>query len=238
MFSALRRLVLPACILGFALALGAASRPLALGRVQTDDRNHDGRPDVWRFFDARGKLTRVAIDANFDGRPDQEEVYQHEALTRRSSDRNFDQRVDLVEEFDPITHERVRSLVDVDYDGRADLLVLFASGRPVHSEWAATSATPAAAPGARRARPASFSHDQLAPLEDPFAATSAFGVASIGDSSDSPAVASLTALAEEPIRSTASSLPLSLVGAAPAGPHLASCLTFAGPRAPPAGILN
>ena len=52
---------------------------------------------------------------------------------RRDSDRDFNDRVDLVQEFDPTTHEHVRTVVDVDSDGTADLLVLFQDGRPVFS---------------------------------------------------------------------------------------------------------
>src|SRR5580692_13067095 len=103
------------------------------GRVRVEDRNGDGRPDVWRTYDRQGRLTEVALDTNFDGRSDVLEYYDQGALIRRETDRNFDGRIDLIESFDRITHERVRSLTDVDYDGRADLLVLFSHGRTVYS---------------------------------------------------------------------------------------------------------
>src|SRR5882672_4543223 len=74
-------------------------------------------------------------DKNGDGRPDVHEYYQRGALVRRESDRNFNDRVDLVQEFDPATREHTRSVVDVDFDGRADLLVLFRDGQPVFSKW-------------------------------------------------------------------------------------------------------
>jgi hypothetical protein len=102
--------------------------------VRTDDRNADGRPDVWRQYDDRGQLTEVAIDSNFDGLSDIQEYYDRGVLVRRESDRNFDDEVDLVEEFDAATHEPIRSVVDLDYDGSADLLVLFRDGRPVFAE--------------------------------------------------------------------------------------------------------
>src|SRR5579864_2573753 len=85
-------------------------------QVRTADRNADGRPDVWRHYDNRGRLVEVAVDSNFDGRSDVEEYYDDGALVRRESDRNFDDRVDLVEEFDALTHEQIRSVVDLDYD--------------------------------------------------------------------------------------------------------------------------
>jgi len=130
--------------------------------IRTEDQNGDGRPDVWRHYDARGELTRVDIDTNFDGRADRQEYYQSGALVRRELDRNFDDRVDLVEDFDAVSHEHVRSVLDVDFDGAADLLVLFQDGRPVFSETAlARTATRARETGRR-------SSGDLAALFDPF----------------------------------------------------------------------
>jgi hypothetical protein len=108
--------------------------------VRTDDRNGDGRPDVWRTYDRQGRLVDVAIDSNFDGRSDVHEYYVRGELVRRESDRNFDDRIDLVEEFDATSHERVRSVVDSDFDGIADLLVLYQAGRPVFSKYAPSAA--------------------------------------------------------------------------------------------------
>jgi hypothetical protein len=152
-------------VLSFIAALSAAGRHAAYVRLQTEDTNHDGRPDVWRQYDDRGQLTHVAIDSNFDGVPDREEEYDHGTLVRRATDRNFDRRTDLVEEFDSVTSEHVRTIVDVDYDGSADLLVLFQDGQPVHSEWA--NAVPSG-----RVLPAR-DEGQLAGLGDPFSALAA-----------------------------------------------------------------
>src|SRR5579864_1437442 len=108
--------------------------------VRTEDRNADGRPDVWRRYDQSGQLAEVAIDTNFDGRSDIQEYYDRGGLIRRESDRNFDDRVDLIEEFDGATHQQIKSVVDLDYDGTADLLVLFRDGRPVFAERASARA--------------------------------------------------------------------------------------------------
>jgi hypothetical protein len=128
-----RRLVAAVCVAGAVTA--TASAWLASGQVQSEDRNHDGRPDLWRSYDPRGHLTWVDTDTNFDGRADQRDYYDHGALIRRERDRNLDDRVDLIESFDPTTHEQISSVVDVDFNGTADLLVLFQSGQPVFSEW-------------------------------------------------------------------------------------------------------
>jgi len=102
--------------------------------VRTSDRNGDGRPDMWRHYDNRGQITEIDIDTNFDGRPDIEEYYEGGVLVRRESDRNFNGQADLVEEFDAQTHDPTRSVVDIDDDGTADLLVLFQDGRPIFSQ--------------------------------------------------------------------------------------------------------
>ena len=166
------RLVSVCVRLASVVAVAMSVWPSAIGRMQTEDTNHDGRPDIWRYYDARGELTHVSIDTNFDGHPDREEQYSRGSLWRRETDRNFDERVDLVEEFDPATHEHLKSTVDVDFDGRADLRILFVDGRPVHSEWARP------VDAARRdASLASSPADGLMAMSDPFRETAVFGIA-------------------------------------------------------------
>src|SRR5215467_8006546 len=138
--------------------------------VRAEDRNGDGRPDEWRRYDQTGRLAQISVDSNFDGRSDIEEYYDSEGiLIRRESDRNFNGQVDLIEEFDPTTHQHAESVVDVDYDGRADLLVLFRDGRPVFSK-RAPEAVRAADLGsfAQVADVHPASNDPLVPLTDPF----------------------------------------------------------------------
>jgi hypothetical protein len=102
-------------------------------QVQIGDQNGDGRPDLWRRYDDHGRLTEIDRDTNFDGSPDILEYFRSGVLVRRESDRNFNGQTDLVEEFDPGTQAQTRSVMDVDYDGIADVLVLFLDGRPVFS---------------------------------------------------------------------------------------------------------
>jgi hypothetical protein len=102
--------------------------------VRTSDQNGDGRIDLWCRYDTKGQLSEIDRDTNFDGFPDIQEYYQRGLLVRRESDRNFNGWTDLVEEFDPATQSRIRSVVDIDDDGTADLLVFFQDGRPVLSK--------------------------------------------------------------------------------------------------------
>jgi hypothetical protein len=133
--------------------------------VVTEDLNHDGRPDVWSVYDVENHLTEVFRDTNYDGQRDVREYYDHGALVRRESDRDFNNQIDLVEDFDAATGERSRAVVDVDLDGRADLLILFRGADAVfiksapRSPVSAAHHEPNARPGAR---------DVLLPLDDPF----------------------------------------------------------------------
>jgi len=82
-----------------------ASLAAAWWAIGTADTNHDGRPDLWRYFDRSGRLVRVVVDNDYDGRPD------------------------ATYEFDPVRGTRVRAVLDVDHDGAADEVALFRDGR-------------------------------------------------------------------------------------------------------------
>lgn len=138
------------CLLSFAYGLAAVFL-VARPSVRTQDRNHDGRVDVWYFYDAGGALGTVERDTNFDGRVDISEYYEAGSLVRRESDQNFDDRIDLIEDFDE-AHAPVRALVDVDFDGVADMLVFYRAGRPAATLNAACSRpSPTSAPPAHAA---------------------------------------------------------------------------------------
>ncbi len=138
-------------------------------RTWTQDRNGDGRADVWYRTDPSGERLLVQIDSNFDGRPDIQEYYDRGNLLRRELDRDFNNQIDMVEEFDPVTHQPVRSIIDVDLDGTADLLVLFQDGRPAYSKVSAAGMRTATA----RTSLAPFEGGALVALKDPFASDTA-----------------------------------------------------------------
>jgi hypothetical protein len=152
-------------------------------RTRTEDRNRDGRPDVWRSYARDGRVARIAVDTNFDGRSDVEEYYENGALVRRESDRDFNDQIDLVQDFDRTTQQIVRSVSDVNSDGVADLLVLFQDGRPVYSKWAQTiRALPVravAATGTSRK-----THQPLTSLSDPFSGDVAFKAIRVAPETD------------------------------------------------------
>jgi len=155
----------------------------AVRRVRTEDQNGDGRPDVWRRYDSRGRLAEVDVDSNFDGKPDIAEYYERGVLVRRESDRNFNGQADLVEEFDAETHGLTRSVIDLDYDGTADLLVLFRDGHPIFSK-----RTPLNVAEIPRSSPPAVHQGAVTPpftpLTDPFESDTAVRAAHIASSDD------------------------------------------------------
>ena len=165
-----------AAAVGVLSCVGTAAGSLFLrsGSVHVEDRNGDGRPDLWRFYDAAGQLRRTLTDTNFDGASDLDEYYQHGVIARRVVDRNFDQRADRDDEFDLITHERVRSVVDVDFDGSADLLVLFQNGQPVFTKRASDLPPGATHVNVPPSAPGPDGTQGFAPMVDPFRGTAAF----------------------------------------------------------------
>jgi len=166
MQTARRSLAVAVCALICSAVALLAVRPLDAGRA--DDRNRDGRPDVWRSFDRHGRVARIAVDTNFDGRSDVEEFFDGGTLVRRQSDRDFNDRVDLVQHFDPSTRDVVKSVADVNGDGVADLLVLFQEGEPVYTRWASLTTRSADASALHVASGPRSDDDSLLPLDDPF----------------------------------------------------------------------
>jgi hypothetical protein len=122
--------------------------------------------------DARGAIVERRLDTNGDGRPDVVEYYRDGALLRRDSDRNFNGVTDLVEDFDEVTQEPVRSVVDQDYDGVADVQLLYRHGRAVVSERASCPSGRGCLDSRRRS-----STTALVSLRNPFAGTQAFDAA-------------------------------------------------------------
>jgi hypothetical protein len=116
--------------------------------------------------DARGPIVERRFDTNGDGRPDIVEYYRDGALVRRDTDRNFNGVTDLVEDFDEVTQEPVRSVLDQDYDGVADVQLLYQHGHAVISERASCPSSRDCVDSRRRS-----STSALVSLRNPFAGT-------------------------------------------------------------------
>ena len=218
----------------------AASLGLGTGYVRTEDRNGDGRPDVWRVYDRDGRLREVGIDTNFDGRSDVREYYDNGALIRRESDRNFNDQVDLVEDFDPITHDHIRSVIDIDFDGTADRLELFAGGLAVFSKQLDSSAGAVARTAGRSGLSGvtvRTGDDPLVSLDDPFRGDSALRAVRVtADGGSSVGLASSGGLPASRDDAVGAPMPLSRLRAVV---RSAVALTTVSPRAlrgPPASL--
>ena len=148
------------------------------------DRIRNVRTDGWRIHHRDAQRSSVAIDTNFDGRSDVEELYEDGILVRRESDRDFDDQIDLVQDFDPATRQIVRSITDVNDDGVADLLVLFQNGKPVFSKWIAAITRVAHRDSAALRSAWRTSHLPLTPLVDPFSGDVAFKPIRVDATSD------------------------------------------------------
>ncbi len=58
------------------------------------DRNFDGKIDEWEFYDREGQIERVEFDQNFDGRPDLWRFYENGLLVRSEQDTDFNGQPD------------------------------------------------------------------------------------------------------------------------------------------------
>jgi hypothetical protein len=164
---------------------GLFSTSLPHRSIRTEDLNRDGRPDVWRAYGRDGRIARIAVDTNFDGRSDVEELYENGILVRRQTDRNFDDQIDLVQDFDPATRQIVRSLTDVNADGVADLLILFQNGTPVFSKWMSRGARERLPETLARAA-AQPSNEPPTALLDPFSGDLIFTAVRVDATPDEP----------------------------------------------------
>ncbi|MCY1023745.1 hypothetical protein [Pyxidicoccus sp. MSG2] len=81
-------------------------------RVQEQDVNGDGKPDVWTY---------IVKDPGTGGAP------EGDRKVRQELDLNWDGRVDLTRYFDA-TGEQTRETLDLDYDGKVDATYFFEKG--------------------------------------------------------------------------------------------------------------
>jgi hypothetical protein len=235
-----RSFMIRLCAIACAAAAVISLWPAGLD-VRTEDQNRDGRPDIWRVYNRRGQIATVSVDTNFDGRSDVREYYDDGALVRRESDRDFNDQIDLVQEFDAVTRESVRSVTDVDFDGSADLLVLFDGGRPVYSKWR-PGFTRADSGGSRvhsSELPRRTADDRMGSLQDPFSGDLAIRAVSIspgpGDYVGTAQSGGLPGTGEDATSPLAAAPRLS--GSAVSLPSSAALIPHS-PRGPPARLFS
>jgi hypothetical protein len=84
------------------------------------DLNHDGKVDLYEYFDANGNIRRREADYDDNGVVDAIEYYENGKLVRREYDTTGQHRIDTWDFFDPATGKRVRRERDTTNDGRVD----------------------------------------------------------------------------------------------------------------------
>ena len=72
---------------GLLLALAAVS--FAAERVETKDKNNDGKADTWYYY-KNNAVYKKEYDRNFDGRADFGIVIEGQRLVEKNYDDNFD----------------------------------------------------------------------------------------------------------------------------------------------------
>jgi len=84
------------------------------------DLNHDGKPDMYEYYDANGQVRRREADYDDSGVVDAIEYFENGKLVRRELDTTGQHRVDTWDYFDTATGKRVRRERDATNDGRID----------------------------------------------------------------------------------------------------------------------
>jgi hypothetical protein len=84
------------------------------------DLNHDGKPDMFEYYDASGQLRRREADYDDNGLVNSIEFYENGKLVRRELDTTNQGRIDTWDFFDPTTGKRVRRERDTTGDGKID----------------------------------------------------------------------------------------------------------------------
>ena len=118
-------------------AEGVKERKNANEVVKEYDLNHDGKTDVWKYFqkgaDGQLKLVRKELDINWDGHVDVWKYYDDkEQLAKEALDLDYDGHIDQVTYFE--NGQPVRKEKDLDYKGKPDLWIYYEKGQIARKE--------------------------------------------------------------------------------------------------------
>src|SRR3989338_8228935 len=67
--------------------------------TKTEDKNNDGKPDMWIYYDENKRPVKIENDRNFDGRPDMYSYYQYSQRIKLEIDSDYDGKLDQVNEY-------------------------------------------------------------------------------------------------------------------------------------------
>jgi hypothetical protein len=84
------------------------------------DLNHDGKADLYEYFDSNGVIRRREADYDNNGIIDAIEYYENGKLARREYDTTGQHRVDTWDYFDTASGKRIKRERDTTNDGKVD----------------------------------------------------------------------------------------------------------------------
>lgn len=99
------------------------------GEIKQEDKNKDGLPDSWIYYDDNNKPSKIESDRNFDGKIDLWIIYGDKGARVTKIDLNFDGRPDMYSYYR--YGQRVKLEIDTDYDGKLDQVNEYSDGRLV-----------------------------------------------------------------------------------------------------------
>jgi hypothetical protein len=105
--------------------------------VSTYDLAHSGKPDVWKYLrkgpDGRDQVVRRESDLNHDGRIDLWEYYDDRgALEKQVADLDFDGKADVILFFEK--GQLVRKELSFGFDGKPHVVAYYEKGKLVRKE--------------------------------------------------------------------------------------------------------
>jgi len=86
--------------------------------IKKEDKNNDGKPDMWIYYDDNKRPVKIESDRNYDGKLDLWISYGKKGQRRTGIDLNFDGRPDMYSYYQ--YSQRVKLEIDFDYDGNLD----------------------------------------------------------------------------------------------------------------------
>ena len=110
------------------ITLALSSSLCLAGEIKTEDKNNDGRPDMWIYYE-KEKPVKIESDRNYDGNPDLWILYGEKGTRTTQVDLNFDGRPDMYSYYQ--YGQRIKLEIDSDYDGKLDQINEYVDGRLV-----------------------------------------------------------------------------------------------------------
>lgn len=86
--------------------------------IKKEDKNNDGKPDMWTYYDDNKRPVRIESDRNYDAKLDLWIFYGEKGQRQTQIDLNFDDRPDMYSYYK--YGQRVKLEIDIDYDGKLD----------------------------------------------------------------------------------------------------------------------